>query len=290
MRVAVIGAGIVGPSSAHLPHAEGIVDAAVVDAACGRPRSTRIARRALPRSSAVEPWNPPRMPCCPIRHLVREDAAVPLHARTLPSLLGWRLRFPPGSVRRAACRWRSDRRGRAGARRRTGSAALAAAVGRCLPDRPAEGYSLTIPLEGDVAAPGLPVNGRQSHVALAPPGSGGTPGLRVAGTAGFCGDALRIASGCAAHLAGLARCIYPELLRGTAARRRRWPPTERRHAARRPLAGHRTRTLRRDGRPGQLSPAGSSRAPQGAAGSRRRSLPTCPLRALTARRARSRRT
>ncbi|MFY7948123.1 MAG: FAD-dependent oxidoreductase, partial [Gemmatimonas sp.] len=93
------------------------------------------------------------------------------------------------------------------------SVALAAAVGLRLPIRPAKGYSLTYTLDADAPAPGHPVIDRALHVALTPLGEDGTRKLRVAGTAEFCGDDLRIAQGRVDHLAALATRLYPEVLR-----------------------------------------------------------------------------
>ncbi|MCE2918151.1 MAG: FAD-dependent oxidoreductase [Rubrivivax sp.] len=93
MRIVVIGAGIVGLASAHFLRAEGVRDIVVVDAASGPGQGTSYANGALLHPSAVEPWNSPGILGYLIRHLGREDAAVLLRARALPSLVFWGLRF-----------------------------------------------------------------------------------------------------------------------------------------------------------------------------------------------------
>jgi D-amino-acid dehydrogenase len=350
MRIVVIGAGIVGLASAHFLRAEGVRDIVVVDAASGPGQGTSYANGALLHPSSVEPWNSPGILGYLIRHLGRDDAAVLLRARALPSLAFWGLRFlressPArfranamantalamysmqclrdmgtdawdfGHARKGSLTVLRDERAldeaanwaatlsQAGVRHRvldragllavepalapiagelagaihnlddeTGdchrfcvalaanlardgvqlrwntrveridadrgsvrsvhaaggvridadevvlaagphSVALAAAVGLRLPIRPAKGYSLTYTLDADAPAPGHPVIDRALHVALTPLGEDGTRKLRVAGTAEFCGDDLRIAQGRVDHLAALATRLYPEVLR-----------------------------------------------------------------------------
>lgn len=99
------------------------------------------------------------------------------------------------------------------------SVQLAAGVGLRLPVRPAKGYSLTYELGArdeeagsGPLAPRLPVADRSLHVAMTPLGEGRTRRLRVAGTAEFCGDDLRIQPERTANLARLAAQVYPTLL------------------------------------------------------------------------------
>lgn len=352
MRVVVIGAGIVGLASARFLHAAGLRDLVVLDAASGPGEGTSYANGALLHPSAVEPWNSPGILSYLLRHLGREDAAVLLRARALPSLIGWGTRFLRESARsrfvantkantalalhslrcmhewgvesplfdharngslmvlrdsRAldeAVKWaamlskwgvrhrvleradlvkvepalapvvgqlaggihnlddetgdchrccvalsaqlaasgiefqwdaavdriEADRRKVVGLRLKNGrridadavvlaagaqSPALAAAVGVRLPVRPAKGYSLTYTINSQDTAPRLPVIDRDLHVAVTPLGSANHGRLRVAGTAEFCGEDLRVAPGRVAHLAALARRLYPEVLQAT---------------------------------------------------------------------------
>jgi D-amino-acid dehydrogenase len=93
MKIVAIGAGIVGLCSAHFLRAEGAAEVVVVDRAAGPGEGTSYANGALLHPSAVEPWNSPGILGYLLRNLGREDAAVLLRARALPSLLGWGLRF-----------------------------------------------------------------------------------------------------------------------------------------------------------------------------------------------------
>ena len=99
MRVVVIGAGIIGLASARFLHAAGLRDLVVVEAAPGPGEGTSQANGALLHPSAVEPWNSPGILSYLVRHLGREDAAVLLRARALPSLIGWGVRFLRESAR-----------------------------------------------------------------------------------------------------------------------------------------------------------------------------------------------
>jgi len=114
------------------------------------------------------------------------------------------------------------------------SVKLAASLGLRLPVRPAKGYSLTYDLADEAGeersgtrrsmmnAPRLPVVDRSLHVAITPLGNGGSRRLRVAGTAEFCGDDLRIQPQRAANLGGLAAQVYPELVQTAASSPTAW--------------------------------------------------------------------
>lgn len=93
MKVVVIGAGIIGLASARFLLEEGVHDITVVDRAAGPTQGTSFANGALLHPSAVEPWNSPGILGVLLRSLGREDAAVLLRARAVPSLLGWGWRF-----------------------------------------------------------------------------------------------------------------------------------------------------------------------------------------------------
>lgn len=95
------------------------------------------------------------------------------------------------------------------------STALARPLGLRLPIRPAKGYSLTYRLAPDAPAPRVPVVDRGLHVAVTPLGAGVPGRLRVAGTAEFCGEDLRIAPGRVANLSGLASRLYPQVIANT---------------------------------------------------------------------------
>lgn len=356
MRVVIIGAGIVGLASARFLLAEGIRDLVVLDRAAGPAEGTSFANGALLHPSSVEPWNSPGILGHLLRHLGRDDAAVLLRARALPSLLGWGLRFlressperfranalantalavhsmrcmreigvhperfdhamrgsltvlRDGQALDAAVEWANllasvgvrhrvlDRQallsvepalapvaeqlsgaihnlddetgdchrfcqaltsdlvaagvemrwcaevegldaGREGVRsvrlgcgNRIGadavvlaagpqSTALARPLGLRLPIRPAKGYSLTYAIGSDSPAPRIPVIDRALHVALTPLGTGPLRRLRVAGTAEFCGEDLRIVPGRVSNLSNLATRLYPQVIEGAEAPR-----------------------------------------------------------------------
>lgn len=349
MRVIVIGAGIVGLASARFLLSEGVRDVVLVDRAAGPGEGTSFANGALLHPSSVEPWNSPGILGYLLRHVGRDDAAVLLRARALPSLLGWGLRFlresSPGRFRanalantalalhslrcmreigiepnrfdhvargslmvlrdtqalEAARQWADElarvgvrydllgraavlsvepslapvagqlagaihnlddetgdcqrfcqalatdlvahgvetrwcaevdrlEAGRQGVRAvllrdgtRIGadavvlaagpqSAALARPLGLRLPIRPAKGYSLSYALGPESSSPRVPVIDRDLHVAVTPLGTGTSRRLRVAGTAEFCGDDLRIAPERVANLANLASRLYPQVI------------------------------------------------------------------------------
>lgn len=125
------------------------------------------------------------------------------------------------------------------------SVQLAAGAGLRLPVRPAKGYSLTYELgahdaQGGLAptSPRLPVIDRSLHVAMTPLGAGHVRRLRVAGTAEFCGDDLRIQPERTANLERLAAQVYPSLLQAPgAASPRAWAGLRPMCADGRPLIG-----------------------------------------------------
>lgn len=92
MRGLVIGAGVVGMATAYSLHTAG-VQVTVVDRASGPGRETSFANGSLLHPSLVEPWNSPGVLKTLLANLGREDAAVLLRLRALPSLLGWGLEF-----------------------------------------------------------------------------------------------------------------------------------------------------------------------------------------------------
>lgn len=92
MRGLVIGAGVVGMATAYSLHAAGL-EVTVVDRASGAGRETSFANGSLLHPSLVEPWNSPGVFKTLLANLGREDAAVLLRLRALPSLLGWGFEF-----------------------------------------------------------------------------------------------------------------------------------------------------------------------------------------------------
>jgi D-amino-acid dehydrogenase len=88
----VIGAGVVGIATAWALHRRGVA-VTVVEAQPGPGLGASAANGFLLHPSLVEPWNSPGILPVLWRSLGREDSAVLLRARALPSLLGWGVRF-----------------------------------------------------------------------------------------------------------------------------------------------------------------------------------------------------
>lgn len=89
----------------------------------------------------------------------------------------------------------------------TGSARLLKEAGVRISIAPAKGYSLTLDFTGRATLPSLPVSDRARHVVLTPLGAR----LRIAGTAEFAGEDLRVRPERIAPLAAALREVYPRL-------------------------------------------------------------------------------
>jgi D-amino-acid dehydrogenase len=85
------------------------------------------------------------------------------------------------------------------------SPALVAALGVRLAVKPVKGYSMTYAADAGVAMPGLPIIDDGYHAAITPLGAR----LRVAGTAEFAGNDLRLDARRVGNLATLFKAIYP---------------------------------------------------------------------------------
>ncbi|MFI4890589.1 MAG: FAD-dependent oxidoreductase [Steroidobacterales bacterium] len=90
-----------------------------------------------------------------------------------------------------------------------GSVALLRDAGVRIDVAPAKGYSLTVDFAGRAALPSLPVSDSLRHVVATPLGQR----LRIAGTAEFAGDDLRLMPERIAPLAACMRELYPRLAR-----------------------------------------------------------------------------
>lgn len=93
MNVAIVGAGVIGLASAHMLSRLDGVSVTVFDRAPGPGQGASDANGALLHPSSVEPWNSPGILGVLWRSLGREDSAMLLRWRALPSLVGWGLRF-----------------------------------------------------------------------------------------------------------------------------------------------------------------------------------------------------
>jgi D-amino-acid dehydrogenase len=92
MKIAVIGAGLAGLTAAYWLAREG-AEVSVFDGAAGPGLVTSSRNGSLQHPSHVEPWNSPGVLWQLLGSLGREEAAVLLRLKAVPSLLGWGLRF-----------------------------------------------------------------------------------------------------------------------------------------------------------------------------------------------------
>lgn len=92
MRVVVLGAGLLGLTSAYYLERAG-QSVVVLEREDGPGLGTSYANGGLLHASLVEPWNAPGILGYVLRSLGREDAAMLLRLRALPSLAGWGLAF-----------------------------------------------------------------------------------------------------------------------------------------------------------------------------------------------------
>ncbi|MBR0565409.1 D-amino acid dehydrogenase [Azoarcus sp. L1K30] len=103
MKIAVLGAGVVGVSSAWYLARAGF-DVTVIDRQPGVGLETSFANGGQIAVSHAEPWANPSTPLKALSWLGREDAPLLFRLRADPALLGWTLRFLreclPGRARR----------------------------------------------------------------------------------------------------------------------------------------------------------------------------------------------
>jgi D-amino-acid dehydrogenase len=100
MRIVVIGAGLIGVTTAYLLRRRGH-EVSVVDRQEGPGRETSFANGALVTPSMPEPWNAPGSWRVLLGSIGRSDAPLQLRLKALPSLAGWGIRFL-GNSRAAA--------------------------------------------------------------------------------------------------------------------------------------------------------------------------------------------
>lgn len=92
MRIIVIGAGLMGVTSAYFLRCRGH-EVSVIDRDEGAGRQTSFANGALLTPGMAEPWNAPGCWKVLLASLGRSDAALQLRLRALPSLAGWGVTF-----------------------------------------------------------------------------------------------------------------------------------------------------------------------------------------------------
>lgn len=92
MKVIVIGCGLAGLSSAYYL-AQRDAQVQVIDRCAGPALETSFANGSMITPSLADPWNAPGVLGSLVRSLGREDSAMLLRPRALPSLFGWGLQF-----------------------------------------------------------------------------------------------------------------------------------------------------------------------------------------------------
>ena len=97
MHVAIIGAGLVGLTTAYALNRRGL-EVTVIDRQPGPGLETSFANASLMHPSLVDPWNSPGVGWDLLRWLGRDDAPMLLHLQHLPSLSFWGLRFLAESI------------------------------------------------------------------------------------------------------------------------------------------------------------------------------------------------
>ncbi len=103
MRIAVIGCGLIGITTAYLLRRRGY-EVSVIERADGPARETSFANGGMLTPGMCDPWNAPGSWRVLLRSLGRSDAALQLRVKTLPRLMGWGTRFLRNSSAEAFAR------------------------------------------------------------------------------------------------------------------------------------------------------------------------------------------
>lgn len=92
MRVVVIGAGVIGVTTAWYLNEAG-ADVTLMDAGPGPASGASFANGGMLHASHAEPWNAPGVGWDLLRYLGRDDSPLLVRPRALPGLVGWGPRF-----------------------------------------------------------------------------------------------------------------------------------------------------------------------------------------------------
>ncbi|HEY6923104.1 MAG TPA: FAD-dependent oxidoreductase, partial [Steroidobacteraceae bacterium] len=92
MKTLIIGCGLMGLTTAYLLRLRGH-EVTVLDRNSGPGQETSFANGALLTPSMSDPWNAPGSWRVLLSSLLRSDAPLQLHLRTLPSMMGWGIEF-----------------------------------------------------------------------------------------------------------------------------------------------------------------------------------------------------
>lgn len=103
MKIAVIGCGLIGITTAYFLHRRGH-EVTVLERADGPARETSFANGGMLTPGMCDPWNAPGSWRVLLRSLGRSDAALQLRVKTLPRLMGWGTSFLRNSTAEAFAR------------------------------------------------------------------------------------------------------------------------------------------------------------------------------------------
>ncbi len=92
MRVVVVGAGLLGLTSAYYLRGHGL-DVTVIERQSGAGLETSFANGGMLHASQANPWNEPGVFMAALRMLGREDAALLVRLKALPGLMRWGASF-----------------------------------------------------------------------------------------------------------------------------------------------------------------------------------------------------
>lgn len=92
MKVIIVGAGLLGISTAYFLRRGG-ADVSVVERRPTAALETSFANGGMLHASQSNPWNEPGILTAALKMLGKEDAALLIRAKALPSMLGWGYRF-----------------------------------------------------------------------------------------------------------------------------------------------------------------------------------------------------
>lgn len=92
MRIAIVGAGVIGVSTAYYLQKQGH-DISVFDSLPGAGLETSYANAGLLTPSLCDPWNAPGITWNVLKHLGRKNSPIHIKASVVPSLLSWGLKF-----------------------------------------------------------------------------------------------------------------------------------------------------------------------------------------------------
>ena len=92
MHVGVVGCGLLGLTTAHYLREFGC-EVTVFDRTGGPAQETSYANGSMITPSLADPWNSPGVFGALLKSLGKEDSAMLLRAKAIPSLVGWGLRF-----------------------------------------------------------------------------------------------------------------------------------------------------------------------------------------------------